>query len=287
MKDKANEIVAETNIPDILEADLPSIKTGDEVILLNDLLPYRKWIVKKMIGNDLFIETDNLLSLPKNATLKKSGKEALVMAGIGRVVLFSEDTGSLQDTPTPSIPAPSIDTPYSRINTPDTFATASGSQYDPRTPVSPASSVNTIYDPNAPTDSAENAAFYDQQKLRLQTAKNAAKVDMMRKQGLTQGESSISSVSTIYDPNAPTDSAENAAFYEQQKLRLRQEKQQAKNTGNTLDFENTNYVSIKPNTNSDDNKLGILTMDKEESKVEEKTDKDDSSVKKIISLTGL
>jgi hypothetical protein len=146
--------------------------------------------------------------------------------------------------------------------------------------------VGTIYDLNAPTDSAENAAFYEQQKIRLQAAKNAAKVETIRKQSQGQakgqGESSVSSVGSIYDPNAPSNSSENAAFYEQQKQQERQEKQ-----GNALDFENTNYVSIKSNTKSDDDKLGILTMDKEESKVEEKTEKDDSSVKKIISLTGL
>ena len=288
MKNKANEIAVETYIPDVLEADLPSIQLGSEVILLDDPIPNRKWIVKKMIGADVFIQTSkDLLSLPKNTQLDKSGTSALKLVNVSRVVLFSEDIKSFEDIKS----LEDIPPPDSRVNTPDTFATDSTPIFRAYSSDSPISSVGSIYDPNAPTDSAENAAFYEQQKLRLQAAKAETMRNASQTQGQTPGESPVSSVGSIYDPNAPTDSAENAAFYEQQKLRLRIQKQEKKDTqqnqGTALDFENTNYVSIKPNTKSDDDKLGILTMDKEESKVEEKTEKDDSSVKKIISLTGL
>ena len=102
--------------------------------------------------------------------------------------------------------------------------------------------------------------------------------------------------SPIYAPNSSPSIASNVSSNNGQNSAPNSETNSQVNMGQsqpTLDFENTNYISkttSTPNTSSDkseNDKLDILTMDKEEEKPEEKKEESETnqSEKKVVNLT--
>jgi len=278
-------------IPELEKDDFSRFNKKDEVSYILDNDRERKWEIKKILNNDAIISTLQLENLPGQITYNKDKTEATKLVKLDNLMLYSDLIQQIESTPNSedneSIQFEFKDSPDEnlRLRNPDSISSNTMNS-PPYAPYSTSSLGEKSNNNNQVNDSDLNAPAI----LNL-----PGYAQLFGKKTNNQVYDSVSSTSSKYDPNAPSDPAEKKKFYDDQRIEFKELKKQQRGEtkfmeredtrGPTLnlDFDKINFINLDstPKTSS---KLDILEVEEEKTPEKTEEEKSDSGVKKIVNI---